>query len=107
MTADDDSGICNVSHGATDAGVDAEEKADKGSSVMGVEFAPLSIPLDRRLQTLAVCLYMSMAMFMGLCCSALLAYLILYTQFKWVAVLYLTWMVYDWNVGEEGGREWT
>ena len=78
-----------------------------GTSVMGVEWAPLSLPLERRLQTLAVCLYMSLALFLGLCSTAGLAYVFFFTQYAWVAVLYLTWMVYDWNIGEEGGREWT
>ena len=73
---------------------------------LGMEFAPLSIPLDRRMQTFAVFFYMSTALFMGMCTTALLAYLFFYTGYAWVTLLYLSWMAYDWNVGETGGRKW-
>ncbi|XP_023345065.1 2-acylglycerol O-acyltransferase 1 [Eurytemora carolleeae] len=72
--------------------------------ILGVEFAPLSTPLERRVQTVAVLYWMSTFLFFGLGFSVLLLYLVLFTRFWWVSVLYMTWYIYDLDTCNRGGR---
>ena len=75
--------------------------------LFGIEFAPLNVPLKRRLQTLAVLQWTLSFFFMGLSCIALLITL-LFTRFYWLTLLYGIWYVYDFYQPERGGRrsEW-
>ena len=73
---------------------------------LGIEFAPLSIPFERRLQTLAVFIYMFMFVFGAVVLTALSVYLIIYSDnWKWVPLLYFAFYFYDIESGETGGRE--
>ncbi|XP_066964502.1 2-acylglycerol O-acyltransferase 2-like isoform X1 [Macrobrachium rosenbergii] len=67
-------------------------------------FAPINIPLDRRLQTFAALFWMSTFLFMGLGAAILLLYLFLYTQFWWFPVCYFTWYLGDRTICDRGGR---
>jgi len=74
------------------------------AKLFGIEFAPLWIPLERRLQTLAAFQFISMFLFYGLLSFLLTYYLIAYTRFWWVGVLYLVWYVIDQPKVHKGGR---
>ena len=74
-------------------------------NIFGVEFAPLIIPLERRIQTLAVLYWISTFLFMGpLTCT--IAFYLMFTQWKWIPILYVTWLIYDWNPPYTGGRKY-
>ena len=60
--------------------------------------------LNRRLQTLAVFQYVSMFLFYGFLCLYLNYYLIFYTRFWWLALLYMVWYVVDQPKVHQGGR---
>ncbi|XP_077550999.1 2-acylglycerol O-acyltransferase 2-A-like [Haemaphysalis longicornis] len=73
--------------------------------VLGVEFAPLNVPLKRRLQTSAV-LFLTLCFFCGGCLWTLLCvYLLFYTNFYWLPLLYMAWYVYDFRTPKRGGRQ--
>lgn len=72
--------------------------------IFGIKFAPLNVPLERRLQTLATGLWfvvMAFGGFMGLFFSI---YLILFTKFRWISLLYLLWIWFDRDACNRGGR---
>lgn len=74
------------------------------SKFLGIEFAPLHIPLERRLQTAAVFLYV--LLFLQCLSFVIIGLLIglLFTRFYWLPFLYLPWYVYDFGTPERGGR---
>jgi hypothetical protein len=71
----------------------------------GIEFAPIYIPIERRLQTLAVFMWISFFLFLGSATGSFLVYL-LYTDFNWITFLYAAWVVYDWKTPYRGGRNY-
>ncbi|RWR98363.1 2-acylglycerol O-acyltransferase 2-A-like protein, partial [Dinothrombium tinctorium] len=71
----------------------------------GIEFAPLHIPFKRRLQTLAVLYELTDFMFSGFFFTILLLYLML-TPFFFIPILYFSWMFYDKDTFNRGGRLW-
>ncbi|XP_060525741.1 2-acylglycerol O-acyltransferase 2-like isoform X2 [Cylas formicarius] len=73
--------------------------------VAGVKFAPLYVPLERRLQTLAAGVGFLWLIFGGIVCLFLSIYLVLFTRLWWATLLYLTWVFFfDVKVCERGGR---
>ncbi|XP_033127049.1 2-acylglycerol O-acyltransferase 1-like [Anneissia japonica] len=68
-------------------------------------FAPLNIPLHRRIETLVVAIYCVIFLFSGFTCLFISIYL-WWTSYFWVSALYYTWMYYDWRSSTEGGRRW-
>ncbi|KAL0882621.1 hypothetical protein ABMA27_001057 [Loxostege sticticalis] len=72
-----------------------------------LQWAPLKIPLERRLQTLACIARISTYLVLEPLCLYLM-YKMLYSRFWWAAILYLAWMVYDIEVCHRGSRmfEW-
>jgi Diacylglycerol acyltransferase len=75
--------------------------------VLGVELAPASVPLERRLQTLAALMAFLLFTFGGASALVLLVYL-LFTKYFWLPLLYGIWYVYDWDSSSRGGHrfEW-
>lgn len=69
--------------------------------MFGLEFAPLRIPLERRLQTLVIFYFCSEFLFIGFISTSLLAYL-LFTQFYWLSLLYILWFAYDNKIAFQG-----
>ncbi len=70
---------------------------------LNIEFAPLFIPLQRRLQTFAVlCFVFSFLNNLSVLGTILLGYL-LFTRFYWLTLLYIAFYVYDRHACEEGG----
>jgi len=72
--------------------------------IFGIDFAPLWIPLDRRLQTLAVFQFISMFLGYGFLCVFINYYIYFHTRFWWLAVLYFVWYVIDQPKVHKGGR---
>ncbi len=70
---------------------------------LGVEFAPLNLPIKRRLETLAVAHYVVIWVL-----SPVLAYWLffcaLFTSYWWIVPLYLIWFWYDKDTPRRGGR---
>ena len=72
--------------------------------LFGVEFAPFLLPLERRMQTFAVLYWMSTFLFFGPTFVLFSLYLFLYTRLWFLSVLYYTWLVYDLDTCNRGGR---
>ncbi|XP_062408429.1 2-acylglycerol O-acyltransferase 1-like isoform X2 [Sardina pilchardus] len=67
-----------------------------------IKFAPLNIPLNRRLQTAAVVQWVFSFLFLAQCGLALYVWLALHW---WQgAVLYAIWLYLDWETPQTGGR---
>ena len=72
--------------------------------IFGIQFAPFWIPFERRLQTFAVLFWISTFLFLGPTSSSILIYL-LWTPYRWITILYVTWVIYDYNTPYNGGRK--
>lgn len=73
--------------------------------ILGIQFAPLNVPMQRRLQTLAAATWFTTLAFGGFVGTGLAIYLLVYTRFWWLTALYLTWMILlDNDVAKKGGR---
>ncbi|XP_027541948.1 2-acylglycerol O-acyltransferase 1 isoform X1 [Neopelma chrysocephalum] len=70
---------------------------------MKVEFAPINIPLKRRIQTVAVLQWIFSFLLLGQFCCGFFVILIL-GNFWFLAVLYLLWLYLDWETPCAGGR---
>ncbi|OQV14228.1 2-acylglycerol O-acyltransferase 2-A [Hypsibius exemplaris] len=70
---------------------------------LGITFAPLDVPAERRLQTLVTFLVITWFMggWMG---SALSIYYLLQSRFWWIPLLYVGWYIWDWDQENRGGR---
>ena len=75
------------------------------SSVMAIiDFAPLRIPLYRRIQTLAVAIYYY-SFYFGALAGAVIIMLVLFSSYYPLALLYLGWAyLYDSKTPSHGGR---
>lgn len=63
--------------------------------ICGIKFAPLNVPLKRRLETLAVGVYIYNIIFL-LLGYPLLTYLFFYSEIlRYFVLLYFFWMYYD------------
>ncbi|XP_043579948.1 diacylglycerol O-acyltransferase 2-like isoform X2 [Bombus pyrosoma] len=66
--------------------------------ILGVKFAPLNVPLNRRLETLSAALWILIFTFGYLAGYVLAAYFLFFTQtMRNFVLLYFVWMYYDWN----------
>ncbi|XP_054979274.1 2-acylglycerol O-acyltransferase 1 [Sorex araneus] len=70
---------------------------------MGIQFAPLNIPLARRLQTLASLLWVVIFVVIAQACIGIFVILVIY-NYWFLYIPYLTWMSFDWYTPEKGGR---
>ncbi|XP_024890067.1 diacylglycerol O-acyltransferase 2-like [Temnothorax curvispinosus] len=78
--------------------------------ILGVKFAPLNVPLQRRLQTLTAAIWIFITLFGAFWGYIITAYLLLYTEtIRYFLVPYFLWMYYDWDTCYRGGRSelWT
>lgn len=75
--------------------------------VLGLELAPLRIPLERRLQTAAVLQWVLSFLFLGFACMFFFV-LLVFTRFYWIPLAYVAWYMYDRGRHQRGGRrsEW-
>lgn len=75
------------------------------AGTMKLEFAPLNIPLRRRLQTAAVLQWLFSFLALAQCCLA--GFLLLLLSDWWIlAALYAGWLWLDWDTPTSGGRRW-
>ncbi|XP_055967920.1 2-acylglycerol O-acyltransferase 1 [Sorex fumeus] len=70
---------------------------------MRIQFAPLNVPLARRLQTAAVLLWVLTFLVIAQVCVVIFVILIFY-NYWFLYIPYLTWMYFDWHTPEQGGR---
>ena len=71
--------------------------------LMGVRFAPICVPLRRRLQTLAVIHWLACLLFVGVA-TWLSCFAMLFTCMYPAVLLYFAWFVYDRRTPSRGGR---
>lgn len=71
--------------------------------MFGIEFAPLFIPLERRLQTLTIIYYIIEFLPVGIFAWIGLITL-LFTPFYMISLVYFMWYWYDYNTCSTGGR---
>jgi len=77
----------------------------KSWKVSGVEFAPLIIPLERRLETFSVFVWLCLVVVLGAFASLVLLYGLVYTSYWWAVLAYVTWIIVDRASCETGGRK--
>ncbi|XP_062494869.1 2-acylglycerol O-acyltransferase 1 isoform X4 [Pezoporus occidentalis] len=69
---------------------------------MKVEFAPINVPLKRRIQTVAVLQWIFSFLLLEFCCGFFV--ILILGNFWFLAVLYLLWLYLDWETPCTGGR---
>ncbi|CAD0197391.1 unnamed protein product [Chrysodeixis includens] len=77
------------------------------SELLGIQWAPMNIPMSRRLQTLAAFFWIYLIL-LGEALSIYLFIQLVYSRFWWVGILYGVWMLNDIEICNRGGRasEW-
>ncbi|KAJ8031261.1 2-acylglycerol O-acyltransferase 1 [Holothuria leucospilota] len=80
-----------------------EMKQEKGVTIFGVELAPLSIPLHRRLETIGVIHFWFIFMLSGICGIAFCVVLLL-TGYILTFSLLVSWVIFDYKTPVAGGR---
>jgi len=87
---------------------DRKKETKDATEVLGLKVAPLQLPMERRLQTFAVFFWMGYFLSSGLLTVYTLYYLFRYTSFWPITVAYLTWLWWDRDTMQRGGRKgWT
>jgi 1-acyl-sn-glycerol-3-phosphate acyltransferase len=72
--------------------------------ILGVEYAPLNVPLERRLQTMAVLFFLFVFLqWVSLIGIATILYL-LTTDYYWISLFYIAWYYIDYDACHYGGR---
>ncbi|KAM9321149.1 2-acylglycerol O-acyltransferase 2 [Gastrophryne carolinensis] len=71
---------------------------------MAIEFAPRSLPMERRLQTAAVLQWVYSFLALAQTCI-ILFFVLLFTRFWIISVLYAVWWFIDWDTPFQGGRK--
>ncbi|KAJ8921379.1 hypothetical protein NQ315_002995 [Exocentrus adspersus] len=73
--------------------------------IFGIQFAPLNVPMERRLQTLAAAAWMIVMAFGGFIGLLIALYLLTFTSFWFITGVYLLWAWFiDADIAERGGR---
>lgn len=71
--------------------------------IFGIEYAPIRIPFERRLQTLAITYYCSQFLLIGFA-TFLLLFALLFTKLWIIPVTYIVWWFYDHPSCKQVGR---
>lgn len=69
---------------------------------LGIDWAPLSVPLKRRLETLAVVHFIFAWVLLPIISTWLPFYILFFTRFWWTMVLYFSWHFYDFDRPRRG-----
>lgn len=72
--------------------------------ILGIEFAPLWIKPERRLQTAVVLCWCLCLLFLGFGSTLLTVYLLFYSSVWYLMAIYMIWYYYDRNCQYQGGR---
>lgn len=72
--------------------------------ILGVEFAPFEVPLERRIQTFAVWQWVFSFLFLGFGCLILFLYVLIKTDYYYIPLLYWVYYYFDASISERGGR---
>jgi len=72
--------------------------------LLGIEFAPTVLTLERRMQTVAVLYWICNFLFFGLFFTSIMVILFFFTTYWYIPVAYFTWMIYDLDTCNRGGR---
>lgn len=72
--------------------------------IFGIEFAPLFIPTERRLQTLGVLHYTYIFLLLGFGSLFFFLYLFLFTSYYYIPLAYTVWYYFDRHISSHGGR---
>merc|ERR1711892_679555 len=75
--------------------------------IFGVEFSPLSIPTQRRWETFAVFFWMATFMFSTIFMGPvfIMIYILFYSNYWYLGILYLCWVILDLKTCNRGGRK--
>lgn len=73
------------------------------ANILGIDWAPVTTPWRRRLQTAAVFYFTADFLVAGFIALVVLVSL-LWTSYFWVTCLYVVWWVYDKQTCNRGGR---
>ena len=72
--------------------------------ILGIDFAPLNVPINRRLQTFAVWTWGMLFLLLGPI-TLFTLYKFLFTDYLWpLSVAYIAWYIYDLDTCNRGGR---
>ncbi|XP_013184618.2 2-acylglycerol O-acyltransferase 2-A [Amyelois transitella] len=74
------------------------------SDKLGIKWAPLDVPLERRLQTLAIFCWFHFMTSCGVMFSIYFFIKLLYSSYWYLAIAYSVWMLFDINTAQKGGR---
>ena len=66
--------------------------------ILGIKFAPLLVPLERRLQTFFIFLLVGIVGFFPFVCCFLILYLLFFTNLYFISIVYIAWMLFDINI---------
>ncbi|XP_040571327.1 2-acylglycerol O-acyltransferase 1 isoform X2 [Lepeophtheirus salmonis] len=81
-----------------------KSRFQKPFQILGIKFAPLNVPFERRLQTIAALIWSSIIVIgFPLGCTIFL-YLLWTSQVRWILWPYIAWLIYDFNTPFNGGR---
>ncbi|CAB4066110.1 MOGAT1 [Lepeophtheirus salmonis] len=81
-----------------------KSRFQKPFQILGIKFAPLNVPFERRLQTIAALIWSSIIVIgFPLGCTIFL-YLLWTSQVRWILWPYIAWIIYDFNTPFNGGR---
>lgn len=71
-----------------------------------MEWTSFSSNIQRRLEVLSVVFYMLCGVFVGPFCTIIFVYLIFVGNIYWkiACISYCTFLWWDWNTGDRGGR---
>ena len=75
--------------------------------ILGIKFAPLLVPLERRLQTFFILLLLGIVGFFPFVCCFLILYLLFFTNLYLISIAYIAWMLFDIYIlktSQRGGR---
>ena len=98
-----------IDENTKNGGLSAEKPNEKSSprNALGIKWAPLNTPFERRKQTAAVAFILFLATCSSLITGFILYHLFCYTENGWIVTsLYAAWWAHDFNACNEGGRRW-
>uniref|UniRef100_A0A915IKV0 diacylglycerol O-acyltransferase n=1 Tax=Romanomermis culicivorax TaxID=13658 RepID=A0A915IKV0_ROMCU len=74
------------------------------TQIFGVKFAPLFIPLHRRVETFAIVFHLFMFFISPFLSLFLTVYLLFFTNYWYLVLLYGLWFIYDFETPRKGTR---